>query len=137
LLAARQLISHYDHSRADQITFAFEFQLATGRVGKFRLDMTISLFCVEDPSCSRGSLQPGRDIDRISQHGIVRNRTFSNIANKGLPCSDTRADVQMGSARAKLFIPRTAASIVTAIPFGLLGAEICRALAKAELAYPI
>jgi hypothetical protein len=32
---------------------------------------------------------------------------------------------------------RPAAFIVTAIPFVLLGAEICRALAKGELAYPI
>ena len=95
LLAARQLISHYDRSRAEQIAFAFELQLAAGRVGKFRLDMTISLLCDEDLSCSRGSLQPGRDIDRIPQHRVVGNGTFSNIADDGLACGDARADVQM------------------------------------------
>ena len=48
LLGVAASSSRYNHSSADAIALAFEIQLAARRVGKFRLDMTISLFRNED-----------------------------------------------------------------------------------------
>jgi len=63
------------------LAFAFELKLATGSIGKFRLDMSVSLLSHEDLSRRRGPLQTRGDIDGISQHRVIRDCACAHVAD--------------------------------------------------------
>ena len=93
-LTSRQLTCRDDHSRPDRIAFAFELQLAARGVGIIRGDVMISLLSYKNFSGSRGSLETSRNVDRIAQYGVVRNRPFTNVADEGFAGGNSGTDVQ-------------------------------------------
>ena len=79
----------------DHLALTPELEITAWGVGKFRFDLRISLLTKEylARGCSR--LQASRDINRISDDSIIRNRSFADVAHKGFAGGNTRAKLQM------------------------------------------
>ncbi len=88
-----------NNSGTNKLALALKLQLAARRIGKFRVNMSIGVFVNKDFSRSGRTLQTGRDIYGISQHCIIRDCAFADIANKGLACRNPGAGMKLLAVR--------------------------------------